>query len=193
MNSWGPTNKEEHLGKHSNFQFTVHCLIVTCMFMAWKTCTCSCYTSIISTFPTPILTYPSLSHLYGWPCLYVLIAAAMSSEAVPIHCRNLHKSLTLLKGQKGHDNFFSGWYYMALWRYNISLQRVANLAKLPWVTEREHSPKPYTKTLPLRVVGIFSLSILCRGLILLRNSKVQRTWWKSVNSRSATLMTNKEK
>lgn len=107
--------------------------------------------------------------------------------------RNLHKLLTLLKGQKGHDNFFSGWYYMALWRYNISLQRVANLAKLPWVTEREHSPKPYTKTLPLRVVGIFSLSILCRGLILLRNSKVQRTWWKSVNSPSATLITNKEK
>ena len=43
----------------------------------------SCYTFIIGTFPTPILTYPSLSHLYGWPCLYVLIAVAMSSEAVP--------------------------------------------------------------------------------------------------------------
>ena len=56
--------------------------------------------------------------------------------------RNLRKLLTLLKGQNGHDNlniFFNGWYYMALWRYKISLQRVANLAKLPWFTEREHS------------------------------------------------------
>ena len=62
----------------------VYCYWLSVSSMASKTCTCSCYTSIISTFPTPILTYPSLSHLYGWPCLYVLIAAAMSSEAVPI-------------------------------------------------------------------------------------------------------------
>lgn len=53
-------------------------------------------------------------------------------------------------------------------KFLFNNQRVANLAK-------EHSPKCYTRTLPLRVVGIFSLSILCRGLILLRNSKVQRT------------------
>ena len=40
--------------------------------------------------------------------------------------------------------------------------------------------------LPLLVVGIFSLSILCNGFILLRNSKVQSTWWKSVSFPSAT-------
>ena len=103
--------------------------------------------------------------------------------------RNLHKSLTLLKAQKGHDNFnifLNRWYY---WNFSSKSCRFGQVA----MGHREQSPKCYNKTLPLRVVGIFSRSILCRGLILLRNSKVQRTWWKSVNSPSATLTTNKEK
>lgn len=40
--------------------------------------------------------------------------------------------------------------------------------------------------LPRLVVGIFSLSTFCNGLILFRNSKVHITWWKSVSSPSAT-------
>lgn len=40
--------------------------------------------------------------------------------------------------------------------------------------------------LPRLVVGIFSLSTFCNGLILFRNSKVHITWWKSVSSPSVT-------
>ena len=41
-------------------------------------------------------------------------------------------------------------------------------------------------SIPLRVVGIFSLRIFCKGFILFKNSSVHKHWSKSVTSPSAT-------
>ena len=41
-------------------------------------------------------------------------------------------------------------------------------------------------SIPLRVVGIFSLRIFCKGFILSKNSSVHKHWSKSVTSPSAT-------
>ena len=52
--------------------------------------------------------------------------------------RNLNKPLTLLKGQKGQDNlniFLNMILHDFVRHKNSLVQRVANLAKLPWVTE----------------------------------------------------------